>query len=213
MLLMIFEIQLYRLGMECDVNDTNYRCSDFTAHFSSGKEMCETFFPEQLMGDIIIDVVRPGNPCIIPGRDQPTYLGYIYWSDRSFDPLHKANLTNPLLLQNLTKRALLKLNIGIVSKTFVHQGIRDWTTPLRTGIWPRKVLNRPQRDFLFTCHSCEWWFWWHIFLIILGIILFIGVVGGAIMFFTKRTRSVKGQGFIVPLFEWLILRHWLHQNR
>ena len=102
--------------MQCGVNDTNYRCSDFTAHFNSGKEMCETFFPEQLMGNNIITVVRPGVPCIIPGGDQPTYLGYMSWSDWSIDPWNKVNLMNPLLLQNWMKRAILKLNIGIVLK-------------------------------------------------------------------------------------------------
>merc|ERR1712131_368345 len=128
-------------GMECgNVNNTNYRCKDFTTYFSSGKEMCETFFPEQLMGEIfpinLIKVEGPGG-CITPGEPDES-------------------------------AAILQVKLEEKGYSEVEY-----------------------RDFLFTCHSCEWWFWWHIFLIILGIILFIGVVGGAIMFFTKRTKSVK----------------------
>ena len=122
--------------MQCGVNDTNYRCSDFTAHFNSGTEMCKTFFPEQLMGNDIIDVARQG-PCIIPGGDQPIYLGYIYWFDRSFDPWHKASLMNPLLLQNLRKRAILKLNIGIISKLLSSRVSRTGRLPF----YPEKFWN------------------------------------------------------------------------
>lgn len=122
-------------GMQCSMNDTNYRCSDFASYFSNGKEMCESFFPEQLMGNNLIRAVRPGEPCITPGEPDES-------------------------------AAIVKLD----EKSFSEV---------------------EYRDFLFTCKTCEWWFWWHIFLIILGIILLIGVVGGGILFFTKRTESFK----------------------
>ena len=54
--------------MQCNTNDTNYRCSDFASYFSNGKDMCESFFPEQLMGKNLITAVRPGEPCITPGE-------------------------------------------------------------------------------------------------------------------------------------------------
>lgn len=58
--------------MQCSMNNTNYRCSDFASYFSNGREMCETFFPEQLMGNNLITVVRPGDPCITPGEPDET---------------------------------------------------------------------------------------------------------------------------------------------
>lgn len=81
------------LGMECgNVNNTNYRCKDFTTYFSSGKEMCETFFPEQLMGEISSNFIKVEGPggCITPGRDPRTIFDKrrTHWFERFMDPLH-----------------------------------------------------------------------------------------------------------------------------
>ena len=72
------------------MNDTNYRCSDFASYFSNGKEMCESFFPEQLMGNNLIRAVRPGEPCITPGEPDES-AAIVKLDEKSFSEVEYRN--------------------------------------------------------------------------------------------------------------------------
>ena len=82
------------------MNDTNYRCSDFASFFSNGKEMCESFFPEQLMGNNLIRAMRPGQsflgdnrpatPCITPGEPDESAVS-VMLDDKSYSEVEYRN--------------------------------------------------------------------------------------------------------------------------